>query len=55
MKKFLTVIFFSLFLTSLTSCFLFQSHETCPAYNSQNDEKIENQEITEINTEINKA
>lgn len=40
MKKIFTITLASFLITSLTSCFLFQTHETCPAY-SQIDKKVE--------------
>ena len=32
MKKFVQITFISLGLMSMSSCFLFQTHEDCPAY-----------------------
>lgn len=51
MKKIISITFISLLMTSLTSCFLFQTHETCPAY-SQNENKVNKQEIVDDVIEI---
>jgi hypothetical protein len=53
MKKLYTITFASLLITSLTSCFLFQTHETCPAY-SQIEKKIEKDNLKKevLNTTI---
>lgn len=46
MKRLFTITLASLLISSLTSCFLFQKHETCPAY-SQVEKKIEKEIIKE--------
>lgn len=53
MKKIFTITLASFLITSLTSCFLFQKHETCPAY-SQIEKKVEKEIIKEeaLNTTI---
>lgn len=49
MKKIIAITFASFMLTSLTSCFMFQKHQTCPAYSEINT-KTEKQ--TPINIDV---
>lgn len=49
MKKVAVYAIFSLVLMSMSSCFLFQTHENCPAYGD--NQEINNTDPIELNEE----
>lgn len=50
MKKVAIYSLFALFLSSFSSCFLFQSHEDCPAYGELEKQKTEKTDLNQIET-----
>ena len=55
MKKVAVYSLLVLFLTSFSSCFLFKTHEDCPAYGDLEKEKQTEQTIAQIQLNEDKA